>query len=155
MSWFWKAWKVRSPEGVTLGLRLPRSWKRVRDAAATLAFRNERDGSLFQITPYPREVSGSMRGKLREAVAARAKEIAPQSVDDHIELYGIGGENVDGWYFIATDRNVKPSEWAHMISGMIEIDRQVMTFTILSHQRPRMGEGDALRAFNYLRVRNA
>lgn len=155
MSWFWKAWRVRSPEGVTIGLRLPRSWKRVREWSAPLAFRNERDGSLFQITPFPRELSVSLRGKLREAVAARAKEMAPQFVDDHVELFGIGGEDVDGWYFIASDRNVKPGEWAHMISSMTEIDGQVMTFTILSHQRPRMGEGDALRAFNYLRVRNA
>jgi hypothetical protein len=154
-AWLWKVWAVRSPEGVTVGFRLPRSWKRIHDASAPLAFRNDRDDSLFQITPFPREQSAKMRGKLREAVAGQASRMAGQSVGDHVELFGIGGEGIDGWYFIASDRNVKPGEWAHMLSGMVEIDRLVMSFTVLSHQRPRMGEGDALRAFNYLRVKNA
>jgi hypothetical protein len=76
-----------------------------------------------------------------------------KSIGDRVELFGMGGEGAEGWYFIASDRNVKPGEWAHLISGMIDIDNHVILFTILSHQRPRMGEGDALHAFEYLTVR--
>lgn len=155
MNLFWKSWAVRSREGVVIGFRLPRSWKRIHHSSAPLVFQNNRDGSVFQITPLPREFSEKAHGKLRELVEARAQSVSHRSVGDHVELFGIEGENIDGWYFIATDRLVKPGEWAHMLAGMIEVDRQVLQFTVMSHRPLHKGEGDALRAFEYLMVKNA
>lgn len=129
------------PNNGTFRLQVPEGWRdQVRQTTnnlpPTISFLPE-SGAAFEVlaTAIWIQPGLTMLGatEMRNIVENSAKEVAPEAVEEKIEIRELKGIVDIGYYFAATDKAPKPDEYKYLTQGMMRVRDIVFTFTILTN----------------------
>ena len=98
----------------------------------------QHQGATFSIfitplTGTPIAASLADPNKLRAVVTSASRDALAQSIEMTIPLHELGGTDVHGYYFSATDKAPKADEWKYLTQGMVTISGTPFAFTILTN----------------------
>lgn len=138
-------------DGRTIGIQLPRHWRRVFDPSAPILFDNISDGSRLLITPVPLEVTAAFVEKWDQLMEGMVASALPNSVEEVIPVHPFSGMQTRGHYICSTDKQVRPGEYRFMTSGLLLLaGARVLQFSVLSHISPPTGIKGALAGLESL-----
>jgi len=141
------------PDSSKLELTIPAGWKgeakTAQGKAPAMIVLTPREGAGFQvvITPVARQRPGTsadtaiqMRQSVQDA-ADKVKASAAESILTAEELTGAPGP---GYYFSATDREPKPTEFKYLTQGMLLVGDVIVSFGILTNDGQEKAKDEAL-----------
>ena len=136
------------PDNSKLELTIPPGWKdelKANQAAkgnkgpatSTVAL-TPREGAPFQVsvTPVARQKPGASVDtaiKMRHSVQQGADKVKPSATEQYLPVEPLTGAPGPGYYFSATDREPKPSEFKYLTQGMLLVGDVVVGFSILTN----------------------
>jgi hypothetical protein len=130
---------VPLPDHGTLTFATPDGWKddvsqRPNRLPPEIRF-SHGTGPTFQllVTPIWPPLGATDEPSLRALVAQAAKNAEAQSVERSVVVKELSGTSGRGYYFSATDRAPKPSEYKYMTQGMLRAGGVALTFTVLTN----------------------
>ena len=136
------------PDNSKLELAIPAGWKDEVKAnqaskgskgpATTTVALTPRDGPPFEVsvTPVARQKPGASTDtaiRMRHSVQQGADKVKPTAIEHYLAVEQLPGAPGPGYYFSATDREPKPSEFKHLTQGMLLVGDVVVAFSILTN----------------------
>ncbi len=91
-------------------------------------------GFLVQITPGAPGLRGLSRADpagIRRLVEETGHRLLARAIESDLELQGLAGDGVLGFYFSLTDKAPKPGEYRHLTQGIALVGELPLAFTIL------------------------
>ncbi len=82
--------------------------------------------------------------RLEALIADSASRVQPTAVESQLSLNEITTASGKGYYFTATDRSPKPGEFEYMAQGAVPAGGFLLSFTVLTHEKPPGGVAPAL-----------
>ena len=147
------------PDKSKLELAIPAGWQdelkanqatkgRQGPAADTIVLK-PRNGAPFEVFVTP--VAGQKPGasadtaiKMRASVQQSADKVKPSATEQYLPVEQLTGASAPGYYFSATDREPKPSEFKHLTQGMLLVGDVVVGFSILTNDAQEKVRDQAL-----------
>lgn len=143
---------VESPAGLRLHFRAGPQWTPLKNRPE-ITFRNEDDGALLQLTPWPREAAPQVRANMRSGFVATVENARANSVPGSVVTGELGGGNgLEGYYYHAEDPSPKIGEWRYMMSGIFADGEFVFSFTILANRAMPEGAREAMQLIEYMKI---
>jgi len=130
-----------------LHLEVPKSWPEKAQPASgrmptTLEYAISPDAEL-EIVVLPNFDADPEFGALprvREAVAAAARQLLPTAVETEVRLQEINGRSDTGYFYSLTDkslvgRKAEPGNYRFVLQGQLAVGEFLVLFTILSNEK--------------------
>jgi hypothetical protein len=129
------------PDGSSLEMVLPATWKSTHETvgpSVTVRLSSAAAADfLVLITTLPVKAGSpaSTPEGLRASVTELGNRSLSTSLQEHLELTEIKGQQAVGYLFHMTDRNPEkgPGDYREVHQGAILLGQQMITFTILTH----------------------
>jgi hypothetical protein len=90
---------------------------------------------------------------VKEAINAEKDQLAAGASEEELILEKIEGPKASGYYFIATDKAPKPSQWKFTVRAAMATGELLVTVTVLGHDKEAAELEDALALIRNLRQR--
>jgi hypothetical protein len=135
------------PDSSKLELTIPAGWKdEPKEKSIALT---PRDGPPFQVvvTPVGRQRPGTSADTvigMRQSVQNAADKVKPRAAEPILTAEALTGAPGPGFYFSATDREPKPSEFKYLTQGMLLVGDVIVSFSILTNDGQEKAKDEAL-----------
>ena len=147
------------PDKSSLELTIPARWKEELKAnpgskakpgsAPASILLTPRDGAPFEVfvTPVTRQKPGASADtaiQMRQSVQQAADKVKPSAAEPVLSVEDLPGAPGPGYYFSATDREPKPSEFKYLTQGMLLVGDLVVSFAVLTNDGQEKVRDEAL-----------
>jgi hypothetical protein len=135
------------PDNSKLELTIPPGWKdELKEKSIALT---PREGAGFKvvITPVARQRPGTSADtaiQMRDSVQQAADRVKPGAAEQYLPVEQLTGFPGPGYYFSATDREPKPTEFKYLTQGMLLVGDVVVSFGILTNDGQEKARDEAL-----------
>jgi len=136
------ALKLDVPDGAKTDVQ-----RRDPNAPPTVQITAPDDASVVLITPLwspDGDASFNSPANLRQYLERMLEEIRPTAVETDFPFQKIDTKTISGLYVIATDKAPKKGEFEYLAQGVAATGDLVISFTILTHEKPPNGIAKAL-----------
>ena len=141
------------PDKSSLELTIPAQWKEElkanKGSAPASILLTPREGAPFEVfvTPVTRQKPGASADtaiQMRHGVQQAADKVKPSAAEPVLSVEELTGAPGPGYYFSATDREPKPSEFKYLTQGMLLVGDLVVSFAVLTNDGQEKVRDEAL-----------
>lgn len=122
------------------------------DAGRSFAFISSNGSALLLLSPFWLNSVELSDEELRRSVERSSVSVRDRADETEFPLHQIGGDQVRGYYYAATDRDSRSDAKRHLYQGLMRVGPMPVAFTVLNSDGAEPTAKSALDSLGRLRL---